>query len=118
MSGLWDWDEARQARAPPSTEPAGGAPLRHRVFRLFARPADDLCDVGPTDPARELARVLVAQGRVLDLGDDRHTTLQRRYPALGVVQIDVVQRRANRELEQRSSSRHQIAKRAVIGSQP
>ena len=94
------------------------ATLGGRVFGLFPHPADDLCDIRPADPARQLARVLVAQSWVLDLGDDRYATTQCGHPALGVVQVHLAQRRANRELEQRSSPRNQIAQRAFAGRQP
>ncbi len=86
------------------------------VAGLLAHPGDHLGHVVPADPAGELARVLVAQRRVLDLGDHRHAAAQRRHPALGVVQVVLGQRGADGELEQRRAAGHQIAQRPVTGA--
>jgi hypothetical protein len=52
-------------------------------------------------PACEPARVLRAQRAVLDPGDDGGGGAQRLDPALGGVEVDLRERRADRELEER-----------------
>ncbi|COY08589.1 Uncharacterised protein [Mycobacterium tuberculosis] len=129
------WPQGRVTRIRSDCEfgrGAGGGPLRCPgdgrrsqsaqpgvlgSFGLTPHPTDDLCDVGPPDPAGELTGVFVTQRGVFDLAHHRYATAQRGHPALGAIQVHLGNRGANRELEQWGSSCHEVAQGSVAALQ-
>ena len=74
--------------------------------------------VGRADPASETARVLVAQGGVLDRADEGHRAVEGGDAALGRFQVEAREHAADRELEQRLAAGDQIADRCVTLGEP
>ena len=77
--------------------------------------ADRLLDRGDVhaEPAGQLARVLGAQGTVLDVRDDAGRGAQTLHAALGAAQVHLRQDRADRELKERDARVHQVDDRLI-----
>ena len=72
--------------ARPRTPTGPYARPAHRAWRSLTNPAQDLGDVVPAHPARQLAGVLVTQTDVL-MRATTGTASRSAYPALGGVQV-------------------------------
>ena len=72
--------------------------------------ANRLLDRGDVhaEPPRQLARVLRAQGAILDVRDDAGRGAQPLHAALGAAQVHLRQDRADRELKERDARVHQV----------
>ena len=95
----------------PSPRPAG------RPASCRTRPMTWATSSQPTQPASCRAYSSRSVGSLIfaTIGTQRR---RAEHPALGAVQVVVGQRGANRELEQRGSTRHQVAQCAVAGLEP
>ena len=76
---------------------------------MTANPFEHAEHVGRADPTGQPARVFVAQRRVLDRRNQRHRAVERTDAAFRNFEIEAGEHAANRELEERLPTRHQIA---------